>query len=129
MPRLKPGYRTSLFVLLTLAIPRVNAEEVSFSRDVLPVFSDRCFHCHGPDENNREAGLRLDIEANAKEDLGGYAAIVPGSLADSEIWQRITSDDEYELMPPPDSHRKPLTEREREAIRQWILAGAEWGKH
>ena len=100
-----------------------------FSREVLPILSDRCFHCHGPDESAREAGLRLDVERLAKEDLGGYAAVTPGDLEASEIWLRINSDDEYEQMPPPDSHRKPLTEAEREVIRQWILAGAPWGKH
>ncbi|MEL6106220.1 MAG: c-type cytochrome domain-containing protein, partial [Planctomycetota bacterium] len=107
----------------------LRAEDVSFSRDVLPVLSDRCFHCHGPDETHREADLRLDLETFAKEDLGGYAPIRPGDLEQSEIWQRITSDDPDSVMPPPDSHRKPLTANERAAIRRWILAGAEWGKH
>lgn len=113
----------------TLSSEAVAADDVSFSRDVLPVLSDRCFHCHGPDESNREADLRLDLEQNAKEDLGGYAAVFAGKLQNSEIWQRITSDDDDEVMPPPDSHRKPLTTPEREAIRKWILSGAEWGKH
>ena len=102
----------------------VQSGEVSFSRDVLPVLSDRCFHCHGPDENHREAGLRLDIETAAKEDLGGYAAVVPGNLEDSELWRRIVSEDDDERMPPADSHRKPLAPKERDAIRRWILDGA-----
>jgi hypothetical protein len=106
-----------------------SSDGVSFSRDVLPVLSDRCFHCHGPDENHREADLRLDVEAAAKEDLGGYAAVVPENLDASELWQRITTDDADQRMPPTDSHRKPLTEKEREAIRGWILDGAPWGKH
>ncbi|WP_231741840.1 PSD1 and planctomycete cytochrome C domain-containing protein [Stieleria varia] len=105
------------------------ADEVRFSRDVLPVLSDRCFHCHGPDEANREAGLRLDVEQAAKDDLGGYRAIVPGNSEASEIWQRITSTDPDVQMPPPDSHRKPLTPSERAAIRRWIDDGAIWGKH
>ncbi|MEM9367529.1 MAG: PSD1 and planctomycete cytochrome C domain-containing protein [Planctomycetota bacterium] len=107
----------------------LTGKDVSFSRDVLPILSDRCFHCHGPDESHREADLRLDLEDSAKEDLGGYAAIVEGSLEKSEIWNRITSDDEFEVMPPPDSHRKPLSEQEREAVRRWIRADAPWGKH
>ncbi|WP_182870188.1 PSD1 and planctomycete cytochrome C domain-containing protein [Stieleria mannarensis] len=118
---------TSLALLAQASV--THADDVSFSRDVLPVLSDRCFHCHGPDESNREAGLRLDVEEHAKEDRGGYAAIVPGNLEDSELWRRITTDDEYEVMPPTDSHRKPLTESERAAIREWILSGATWGKH
>ena len=117
-----------LCVFGAFSIPAL-AGEVSFSRDVLPVLSDRCFHCHGPDEEHREAGLRLDLESAAKEDLGGYAAVVPENLEESEIWQRIISDDEDERMPPSDSHRKPLSEQEREAIREWILDGARWGRH
>ena len=105
------------------------ADETSFSRDVLPVLSDRCFHCHGPDEENREADLRLDLESAAKADLGGYSAVTPGNLKTSELWQRIISDDEGERMPPSDSHRNPLTASERTAIRKWILEGAKWGKH
>ncbi len=105
------------------------AEELSFSRDVLPVLSDRCFHCHGPDDSTREADLRLDLEVHAKSDRGGYAAVAPGDLEGSELWRRVTSTEESELMPPPESHRKPLNEKQREAIRQWILSGAKWGKH
>ncbi|MFG0266500.1 MAG: PSD1 and planctomycete cytochrome C domain-containing protein [Rhodopirellula sp. JB055] len=110
-------------------LPATHAGDVSFSRDVLPVLSDRCFHCHGPDEGNREADLRLDLEAAVKEDRGGYAAVQPGDLDGSELWTRIVSEDEDVVMPPTDSHRKPLSEKEREAIRQWILDGAKWGKH
>jgi hypothetical protein len=122
------------FVLVLIAIGLLDAataraDEVSFSRDVLPVLSDRCFHCHGPDEGNREADLRLDVEAAAKEDRGGYAAVQPGDLENSELWNRIVSNDEDAVMPPIDSHRKPLSDKEREAIRQWILDGAHWGKH
>ncbi|WP_430452835.1 PSD1 and planctomycete cytochrome C domain-containing protein [Rhodopirellula europaea] len=118
------------WIFSSLVSPKaLQAEDVSFSRDVLPVLSDRCFHCHGPDEGNREADLRLDVESAAKEDRGGYAAVQPGDLESSEIWSRIISDDEDMLMPPPDSHRKPLTEKEREAIRKWIADGAPWGKH
>ncbi|KLU02835.1 putative transmembrane protein [Rhodopirellula islandica] len=122
----------ALVVLLSLGSMDASvapADEVSFSRDVLPVLSDRCFHCHGPDEGNREADLRLDLESAAKEDRGGYAAVQAGDLDNSELWNRIVSDDEDAVMPPTDSHRKPLSDKEREAIRQWILDGAKWGKH
>ncbi len=105
------------------------ADEVNFSRDVLPVLSDRCFHCHGPDEANREADLRLDLESAAKEDRSGSSAVVPGKLEESEVWQRIISDDDDVRMPPTDSHRKPLSDAEQKAVRQWILDGAKWGKH
>ncbi|MCD0458019.1 PSD1 and planctomycete cytochrome C domain-containing protein [Roseiconus lacunae] len=124
---------TPIMVLFTVIASSsdtaLKADDISFSRDVLPVLSDRCFHCHGPDATHREADLRLDVEENAKEDLGGYAAVTPGNLEESEIWRRITSNDEGEVMPPSDSHRKPLTDPEREAIRRWIVSGAKWGKH
>ncbi|MCC9606197.1 PSD1 and planctomycete cytochrome C domain-containing protein [Blastopirellula sp. JC733] len=132
--KLVVSYRLSLTVLLVVAMcamasASAHADDVSFSREVLPVLSDRCFHCHGPDETHREADLRLDLELEAKQDRGGYAAVSPNSLEESELWRRIISNDEAELMPPPDSHRKPLSEKEREAIRRWILNGAKWGKH
>lgn len=106
-----------------------SAAGVSYSRDVLPILSDRCFHCHGPDDSHREADLRLDLEENAKAHRDGTPAIKPGDVSTSEIWQRISSDDEFEVMPPPDSHRKPLSQAEREIIRSWIESGAAWGKH
>lgn len=104
-------------------------EEPSFQREVLPLLSDRCFHCHGPDEANREADLRLDLEDQAKLDRGGYAAIVAGDAGASEAFQRVISDDEDLAMPPAYSHREPLSEEEVDILRRWIEAGAEWGKH
>lgn len=123
------GVVVAVVFSVVLNVSQSKAEEVSFSRDILPVLSDRCFHCHGPDESHREADLRLDLEESAKEDWGGYAPVTPNRLDESEVWQRITSDDPDTMMPPPDSHRKPLSESEREAIRTWILTGAKWGKH
>jgi hypothetical protein len=98
----------------------------NFSRDVRPILSDRCFQCHGPNEQDREAELRLD-QANgpdgAYRTLDESAAIKPGSSAESALWQRITSTDD-DRMPPPDSSKKPLTAGEQEIIKQWIDAGA-----
>jgi len=107
------------------------AEEptVRFSRDILPILSDRCFHCHGPDESHREADLRLDVHDEAIADRGGYSAIVPGMPDESEIISRVLTEDDDLLMPPPDSHRKPLTETEIQTLRSWIASGATWGKH
>ncbi|TWT60570.1 Planctomycete cytochrome C [Rubinisphaera italica] len=106
-----------------------SAEEIRFSRDVLPILSDRCFHCHGPDESHREADLRLDLKEDAFADRGGYAVIVPHKISESELMTRITTDDETLLMPPQDSHRKPLTDAEVMILRKWIEGGAHWGKH
>lgn len=105
------------------------ANEVNFSREILPLLSDRCFHCHGPEPTHREADLRLDLREAATADRDGTAAIVPGKPEASELLTRITTSDADLLMPPPDSHRKPLTKKQTELIRNWIAAGAKWGKH
>jgi hypothetical protein len=95
---------------------------VNFNRDVRPILSDACFHCHGPDKSRRKGDLRLDVEADAR------AVIVAGNLGESEVHRRITSRDEDERMPPPDSGRS-LTPGQVETIRRWILQGAPWAAH
>ena len=105
------------------------AGEVNFSREILPILSDRCFHCHGPDPTHREADLRLDLYEVATADRDGTVAIVPGKPEASELLNRITTSDADLLMPPADSHRKPLTKKQTELIRKWIAEGAKWGKH
>ena len=76
---------------------------VDFSRDILPILSDNCFLCHGPDAKTRKANLRLDTREGAlcHED----PVIVPGQSAESELFLRIISGDEAEVMPPPRSKR------------------------
>ena len=102
------------------------ANPLDFNRDVRPILSDKCFSCHGPDEHGRKADLRLDIENDAKkEDL---MAIVAGKPDESEMIYRIHSDDEEELMPPPEIG-KPLSQREKEMLEQWIKEGAIWADH
>lgn len=121
-----PVIRLLPFILFLAGFSIAQGEsEVSFSREVLPILSDRCFHCHGPDESHRKADLRLDLETEAKQ--GGV--IVPGDLTQSELWYRITTDDADDLMPPADSHRKPLTADEQQTLQKWIEQGAPWGKH
>lgn len=109
--------------LLLLTLPCSSQAEVSFNRDVLPILSDACFNCHGPDPETREGDLRLDIEDEAKA-----LAIVPGKPEKSDLIERIFHDDPEDVMPPPDSRRK-LTDDEREILRQWIKEGAIWEKH
>lgn len=116
-----------LFILAALLFAHV-AEAIDFNRDVRPILSDRCFACHGPDEHDRKAGLRLDTLAGATGDLGGYAALVPGNLGESEAWQRIISTDPDEVMPPPELH-KPLLDAEKEILKEWILQGGEYEMH
>ena len=103
--------------------------KIDFSRDVLPILSDRCFHCHGPDVADRQADLRLDRFEDATADRDGHPAIVAGSLDRSELLNRVTSSDPDLVMPPPDSHRKPLGDDEVALLRRWIESGAAWGKH
>ena len=84
---------------------------MNFSRDIRPILSAKCFACHGPDSQDRDADYRMDTREGAFADLGGYFAIVPGKPDQSEIIKRITTDDEEEIMPPP-KHKNPLSEEE-----------------
>ena len=102
--------------------------EVLFSKDIQPILSDKCYACHGPDAQERKAGLRLDVEASAKVDRDGVRAVVPGNLEASELYQRIVSDDPDERMPPPDSIHN-VSPAEVARLKAWILEGANWGRH
>jgi Protein of unknown function (DUF1553)/Protein of unknown function (DUF1549)/Planctomycete cytochrome C len=102
---------------------------IEFDRDVRPILSDNCFHCHGPDKNAREAELRLDLRAEAiKTAASGATPIAPGKPEASELVRRIRSSDADEVMPPPDSH-KTLTQRQKEILERWIGQGAAYQKH
>jgi mono/diheme cytochrome c family protein len=101
---------------------------VDFSRDILPVLSDNCFQCHGPDEKARKAKLRLDTKEGAFRVKDGKTVIVPGKSAESELISRINSRDPEALMPPPESHHK-LTPRQIDLIRRWVDEGAKWARH
>jgi len=96
-------------------------DAVSFNRDIRPILSDKCFHCHGPDEESREAYLRFDLEDSAKQ------VIEPGNIDDSELISRILSDDDETLMPPPHAN-KPLEESEIELLKTWVKQGAKFSK-
>jgi hypothetical protein len=116
-----------LYFVCALVIPVVlSFGKLDFNRDVRPILSDKCFACHGPDEEGRKADLRLDIEAEAKND--DLMAIVAGSPEDSEMMYRIHSEEEDELMPPPEIG-KPLTQKEKDILEQWIEEGAVWADH
>ncbi len=103
-------------------------EVISFNHHVRPILSENCFFCHGVDEAERKAGLRLDTFEGATEDFGGYQAIKPGDAEASESWIRILSEDADDVMPPPSSHRK-LSAADKEIIRRWIEEGAQYDKH
>ena len=102
----------------------VLAGEVTFSREVLPLLSDRCFQCHGPDEANREAGLRLDVPDIVNRTGDALSIIQAGDPSASLLWERITSSDPDLVMPPPDSQRAALSLEESNTIKAWIEQGA-----
>ena len=104
------------------------ADEVSFNRDIRPILSDKCFRCHGPDEHDRAADLRLDTFEGATAEREGSFAIKPGSLDASLLWERVNSNDADARMPPPDSH-KELSKREIQLLGKWIESGAEYEGH
>tara|TARA_R110002049_G_scaffold4601_5_gene32416 strand:+ start:592874 stop:596008 length:3135 start_codon:yes stop_codon:yes gene_type:complete len=106
----------------------VSADEIHFGRDVRPILAKHCFTCHGPDEGAREADLRLDTEAGATTDLGGYRAVQAGDPDASELFLRVTSDDDDLRMPPADSSAA-LSESEIETLRKWIESGGRYTEH
>lgn len=103
--------------------------KIEFNRDVRPILSENCFACHGFDPKHREADLRLDTFEGATEDRDGSRGVVPGDLSKSDVWQRIISDDKDEVMPPPKSHKAPLTAKQREILKAWIEQGARYERH
>ncbi|HAB15357.1 MAG TPA: DUF1553 domain-containing protein [Verrucomicrobiota bacterium] len=119
----------ALLLLPSLGKAATTNAKVDFNRDVRPIFSDHCYACHGPDENKRKAGLRLDVEADAFKELkSGQRALVPGDAAKSSLVQRIFSTDPEEIMPPP-KHGKPITAEQAALLERWVKEGAHWQKH
>ena len=105
------------------------AEKVSFNRDVQPILSEYCYHCHGPDSASRKAKLRLDRPEFAFEPAkSGDIVIVRGQPEKSPLIERITSKDTDEVMPPPESH-KVLKPEEIAILRQWVKEGATYEEH
>ncbi|HEX4373683.1 MAG TPA: c-type cytochrome domain-containing protein, partial [Puia sp.] len=105
---------------------------VSYNFNIRPILSDKCFKCHGPDANKRQAHLRLDIGDSAyaalKETKGAFA-IVPGKPGQSELWKRISSSDLTYMMPPPDAHLGMLNDHEKKLFEKWIEQGGKYEKH
>jgi len=107
-------------VAISFLTPMIEADEIRFNRDVRPIFSAHCYHCHGPDESHLEADLRLDK-------LDGIQSTFEGGLK-SDGWLRIISDDADEKMPPPDAH-KELKPEQIAVLRKWIDSGSKWEGH
>src|SRR5262249_11013278 len=86
---------------------------VDFNRHIRPILSENCFQCHGPDDKQRKAKLRLDL---------------PGQVVPQDLIERVTADDEHKRMPPAKT-RKRLTPQQVELLKHWINQGAKWSTH
>ncbi len=110
-------------VVFLTALPLRAEAPLDFDRQIRPILSNACFTCHGPDEARREADLRLDREEDAKA-----AVLVPGHPDESELIRRITSEEEFERMPPPEA-KQQLTAEQIALLTKWVAAGAPWTQH
>ncbi|MCE9560691.1 MAG: DUF1553 domain-containing protein [Planctomycetes bacterium] len=97
------------------AAPPEPARKIDFNRDVRPILSDNCFHCHGPDEKTRKAKLRLDTKEGIQD-------------AKADVLARVSSKDPHELMPPAKSG-KQLTAAQIDTLKAWVSQGATWSSH
>ena len=119
----RTSFATAAITLL-MSVGTIRAEDpIDYNRDIRPILSDKCFACHGPDVTTREADLRLDDEKVAKESV-----IVEGKPAESELIRRVTSEEDYERMPPADSGKK-LSAAEIELLKKWVAQGAKYEAH
>src|SRR6266481_185750 len=127
----RPGYLRGLAVVMLVGCNPVFAaqKDLDFNRDIRPILSDHCYACHGPDENKRKSGLRLDRPEEALKLLkSGNRAIVPGDTEQSTLVLRLTSRDPDEVMPPP-KEGKPLRAEQVELLIRWVKEGAKRKNH
>lgn len=115
----------TLLMLGTLISNRsLGQDQLSYNRDVRPILADKCFSCHGADSAARKADLRLDKRENALE----MQAVVPGDIEASQLVARLVTEDQHEVMPPPEI-KKPITAAETAILKQWIQEGAQYEAH
>ena len=119
--------RIALLTCVVACCLNATASDVQFNRDVRPILSDHCFACHGPDEHDRHADLRLDTDEGIQSVVDVEASDAD-ELAASELVLRILSDDPDSLMPPPD-FRKPLSPKQISTLKDWVLNGAKFQQH
>lgn len=126
--------RTQLpFILLIIfasfaAGERRDASAIDYGQVIAPILARHCLECHGPDAEQREAGLRLDSQESATGKLAsGSIAIVPNQPAESELLTRVKSQG-YDRMPPA-GHANPLSDTEVQHLTRWINEGAKWQSH
>ncbi len=101
---------------------------IEFNRDIRPILADRCYACHGPDKNKRQAELRLDTSLGLLGDGETPGVVAPKDPDESELIRRLESTDDEERMPPPNS-KKVVSSQEIELIRRWVEQGATWQGH
>src|SRR5262245_20927992 len=126
-----PLWLTAAVLCPALSLPAAepSSRPISYARDIRPILSDRCFRCHGPDETQRKAELRLDVRAEAlKGGQSGEKAITPREPSKSEVVLRIFSTNPREQMPPPSSKLK-LADAEKHLLKRWIEEGATYEQH
>lgn len=109
-------------------IPSQADEGPDFFREVRPILAKACFQCHGPDEETREANLRLDVPEGLFGALNGHPIVAKGDLQHSELIRRILATDPDEQMPPANSGRS-LSEVQKQTLSRWIESGAPWKQH
>ena len=126
-PALAGLFLVGLSLFSTNMLPAAD-EPLDFGRDIRPILSNACFECHGPDEEQREADLRLDTDSGAFAKLDDGPLLTPGKPGESQLFLRITSDDESERMPPVESE-KSLSPEQIDLLRRWIEQGAKWSQH
>ncbi len=123
----RPIVRFAFALTAALAAGRA-AESIDFNRQIQPILSDACFHCHGPDAATREAKLRLDQRDGIFRTRDEITVVTPGHPEKSELFLRISSKEADEVMPPREANRQ-LKPAEIELLKKWIAAGAPWGTH
>jgi hypothetical protein len=112
-----------IVVLLSPSVAAGQERAIDFNRDVRPILSNNCFTCHGPDDKERKARLRLDTREGATDSV-----VVPGKSESSELVRRVSSRDPAEVMPPPKSGKK-LSPREIDILTRWVKGGAAYSNH
>src|SRR5438445_131852 len=126
-----PSRAVCAAVALTFGTPSIlfaDDRAPEFNHDVRPVLAENCFACHGPDARQRKAGLRLDVESNAKSARqSGAVAVVPGSAAKSELIARLRATDDGRM--PPAESGKSLTPKQIDLLERWVAGGAKWADH